>query len=309
VGLFPWGRAAKDGFSLERLALWLMALYTLISAAIGGATGAYFGNGFSSFLAEDVLGHEHDLGQRAIIAHLHIMLTLIDIGLLLIIARVAGLKGRLQQVTMAATIIGTTVVSFATWSVMVYEEAHRIINMGSAFLLLPALVVAIYGFAQLAKGGQSLGGRFRALLGDPVRFGLFFELIFVNLVVTGPGVYVAINLETFRQPEFDQVERAIAVGHWHVLATLSALIALLLVVDRLGVKGRLRQLIGWGSLLGSTLAFVFVQFYMFRQPDQSSDWAVPFIDVGIGLFLLALAVFLAARFYRLARDESGVGVG
>jgi len=71
-----------------------MALCTLISAAIGGAVGAHFGNGFTAFLAEDVIRQPHDLGQRAIIAHLHIMLTLIDVALLLIVARTFGLRGR-----------------------------------------------------------------------------------------------------------------------------------------------------------------------------------------------------------------------
>jgi hypothetical protein len=122
---------------------------------------------------------------------------------------------------------------------------------------------------------------------------MLFELLFVNLVVTGPGVCVALNLETYRQPAYLEVERTIAVGHWHVLATLSAVIALLLVVDRLRVAGRLRQIVGWGVLIGSTLAFVFAQFYMFRLPGQDKNWPVPLlVDVGLGVFLAALAVFV-----------------
>ena len=107
------------------------------------------------------------------------------------------------------------------------------------------------------------------------------------------------NLETYRQPAFLEVERAIAVGHWHVLATLSAVIALFLVVDRLGVRGFLRQFVGWGVLAGSTLAFVFVQFYMFRQPGEEIRWPVPFFDAGIGIFLLVLAIFLAVRLVKV----------
>jgi hypothetical protein len=119
VGLFPWRRGlADEGFSLEQLAFWLVALCTLISAAIGGATGAYFGNGFSAFLAEDVIRLAHDMGQRAIIAHLHIMLTLIDVALLLIVARRFGLRGRAHNVAMGLVVTGTTIASFATWGVM-----------------------------------------------------------------------------------------------------------------------------------------------------------------------------------------------
>ncbi len=297
VGLWPW----RGGFTAERLAFWLMALYTLISATIGGAAGSYFGNGFQAFLAEDVVRESHDLGQLAIIAHLHIMLTLIDVALLLIAARTFDLPGRAQRWTMWLTIVGTTIVSFATWGVMVIEEiAHKIINVGAAFLLPAAIIVAVYGFGQLVRsepgaGRASLGRRVKALLGDPVRFGMLFESIFVNVVVTGPGVYVAINLETYRQPAFLEVERTILVGHWHVLATLSAVIALLLVVDWLEVRGWLRQIVGWGVLAGSTLAFVFVQVYMFRQPGIEMGWTVPFLDTGIGLLLVAVAIFLIER--------------
>jgi len=297
VGLWPW----RGGFTAQRLAFWLMALYTLVSASIGGVTGSYFGNGFQAFLAEDVVRESHDLGQLAIIAHLHIMLTLIDVALLLIAARTFDLRGRAQRWTMWLTVVGATVVSFATWSVMFAEKiAHKIINVGAAFLLPAAFIVAFYGFEQLVRQGLDgergkPGQRLKALLGDPVRFGILFELLFVNVVVTGPGVYVAFNLETFRQPALLEVERTILVGHWHVLATLSAAIALFLVMDRLEVRGRLRQVVGWGVLVSSTLAFVFVQFYMFRQPGQEVGWTIPFMDVGIALFLAGLAVFLVER--------------
>ncbi len=297
ISLFPWRRGTS--FSVERLALWLTVLYTLISATIGGTAGAYFGNGFDAFLAESALRQEHVLGQRAIIAHLHIMLTLIDITLLLIIARTFGLRGRLQRTTMWLTIVGATVVSLSTWSVMVWDEAHKVINIGSAFLLLPAFIVAFYGLARLIHERAPSRSGLGAILRDPVRFGLLFELLFVNVVVTTPGVYVAMNLETYRQPAFLEVERTIAVGHWHVLATLSAVIALLLVMDRLQVRGWLRLLVGWSVLVGSTLAFVMAQFYMFHQPGQEVTWPLPFLDVGIAVFLLALAVFVGVAVGRL----------
>lgn len=317
VGLFPWRRnPIGEGYSLERLAFWLMALYTLVSAAIGGAIGAYFGNGFEAFLAEDVIRETHDLGQRAIIAHLHIMLTLIDVALLLIVARTFGLRGWAYKAAMPLILVGTTVVSLATWSVMVIENiAHKIINVGAFLLLTAAIIVAAQGFVRLAQerlAGQdskqaAIGQRLRALLSDPVRFGILFELVFVNLVVTGPGIYVAFNLETYRQPAYLEVERTIAVGHWHVLATLSAVIGFFLVMDRVGVGGFLRQLVGWGVLLGSTLAFVFVQFYMFRRPAQRVEWAVPFLDAGLGLCLVALAIFLGARLVRILSLRGGGG--
>ena len=302
-GLFPWRSDLEEGFSWERLAFWLVAVYTLASAAIGGATGAYFGNGFTAFLAEDVVREPHSLGQRAIIAHLHIMLTLVDVALLLLVARRFRVGGWVYRAAMPLTVVGTSIVTFATWSVMVAEKiAHRIINVGSALLLPGALLVAAWGFVQLAREGGSRG-RLWAAFRDPLRFGMLFELVFVNFVVTGPGVYVAFNLETYRQPAYLEVERAIAVGHWHVLATLSAVVALFLVADRLGVRGALRQVLGWGVLAGSTVAFVFIQFYLFRAPGQDVAWTVPFFEAGIALFLVVLAVWLGERVWRVLKGE------
>ena len=147
----------------------------------------------------------------------------------------------------------------------------------------------------VADSSAGVGQKLRALFRDPVRFGIFFELIFVNVVVTVPGVYVAFNLDTYRSPAYLAVERTILVGHWHVLATLSAVIALFLIADRLGTKGWVRQVVGWGLLAGSTLSFIFVNAYMFRQPGQEKAWTMPLFEAGIALSLLALALFCAVH--------------
>jgi hypothetical protein len=301
IALWPSRRWATDpvrhahlgGVPLERLAFFLVAIFVLVSAAIGGTAGAFFGNGFEAFLAEDIVRVDpHTVFELMIIAHLHIMLTLIDVMILLLVIRTFRVEGRVHRIAVPLTIVGTIVVTFATWSVIGWEGAHKVINVGSAFLLPGAILVAIWGFAHLIR---EQGGGLKALFRDPIRFGIFFELIFVNLVVTVPGVYVAFNLETYRLPAYLAVERTILVGHWHVLATLSAVVVLFLIADRLGTRGWVRQAVGWGLLVGSTLAFVFVNVYMFRQPGQEKAWTVPFFEAGIALSLLALAIFAAAR--------------
>ncbi len=316
VVLWPGRRWARDparhahlggvplerGALLERWAFFIVALFTLVSAAIGGAAGAFFGNGFEAFLAEDIVRVDpHTIFQLMIIAHLHIMLTLIDVAILLLVIRTFGVEGRAHKFAVPLTLVGTVIVTFATWSVVGWEGAHKVINIGSAFLLPGALLVAIWGFARLMR---EHGGGLRALFRDPVRFGIFFDLIFVNLVVTVPGVYVAFNLDTYRQPAYLAVERTILVGHWHVLATLSAVIVLFLIADRLGTRGWLRQVVGWGLLAGSTLAFAFVNLYMFRGPGQAKTWTVPFFETGIALSLLALAIFAATQVVNRAWKES-----
>ena len=309
IALWPSRRWAEDparsshlaGIPLERLAFFMVALFTLVSAAIGGAAGAFFGNGMVAFLAEDIVRVEpHTTFELMIIAHLHIMLTLIDVMILLIVIRNYRVEGRVHKLAVPLTIVGTIIVTFATWSVIGWEGAHKVINIGSAFLLPGALLVAIGSFARLVREGvgdvpAGPSRKLRALLRDPVRFGIFFELIFVNAVVTVPGVYVAFNLETYRTPAYLAVERTILVGHWHVLATLSAVIVLLLIADRLGTRGWVRQVVGWGLLAGSTLSFLFVNLYMFRQPGQEKAWTVPFFETGIALSLVALALFVASH--------------
>jgi hypothetical protein len=319
IALWPSRKWATDpahyshlrGLPLERVAFFLVAVFALVSAAIGAAAGAFFGNGFVAFLAEDIVRQDpHTTFQLMIIAHLHIMLTLIDVLILLLVIRTYRVEGRVHKIAVPLTIVGTTIVTFATWSVISWEAAHKVINIGSAFLLPGAIMVAIWGFARLIRQGEvehgaaKLDQKLRALFRDPIRFGIFFELIFVNVVVTVPGVYVAFNLETYRSPAYLAVERAILVGHWHVLATLSAVMVLLLIADRLETKGWVRQVVGWGLLVGSTLSFVFVNIYLFRQPGQEKLWTVPFFEIGITLSLLALALFVAVHLLDLWREES-----
>jgi hypothetical protein len=319
IALWPSRRWASDrvrfshlaGVPLERFVFFLVALFTLVSAAIGGAAGAFFGNGMEAFLAEDIVRVDpHTIFELMIIAHLHIMLTLIDVMILLIVIRTYKVEGRVHKLAVPLTIVGTAIVTFATWSVIGWEGAHKVINIGSAFLLPGAILVAIWGFTRLVRegigdGSTGTGQKLRALLRDPVRFGIFFELIFVNVVVTVPGVYVAFNLDTYRTPAYLAVERTILVGHWHVLATLSAVIVLFLIADRLGTKGWLRQVVGWGLLVGSTLSFLFVNVYMFRQPGQEKAWTVPFFETGIALSLLALALFVAVHLVDRFRQQNG----
>ncbi len=323
VALWPSRRWTGDvgryahlgGVPLERLAFFLVALFTLVSAAIGGAAGAYFGNGFEAFLAEDIVRVDpHTTFQLMIIAHLHIMLTLIDVMILLLVVRTYGVEGRAHKIAVPLTLVGTVIVTFATWSVIGWEGAHKVINVGSAFLLPGAILVAIWGFARLIREGvgdgpATLRRKLNALFRDPIRFGVFFELIFVNFVVTVPGVYVAFNLDTYRQPAYLAVERTILVGHWHVLATLSAVVVLFLIADRLGTRGWVRQAVGWGLLAGSTLAFVFVNVYMFTpqggiRPGQERAWTIPFFEAGIALSLLALALFVAVHLVGRRREET-----
>ncbi len=261
--------------SLENFSYLMGTLFILISALMGGVVGSYFGDGFEAFLSEDVLRMEHNLFQRAIISHLHIMLALIDAFLLLLLISYFKLPERMKRFLLYFFLVGLVVITLGTWAVVPFEEiAHKIINVGAFSLLLPAFMVGLWGLKNHAR--------------DAPYFGVFFHLISVNFFVTIPGIYVAINLEKVRELPFS-VERTFAVGHWHVLSTLTAVVAFLFFVSLVS-SGWIRQFVGWGATFGSTIAFTSVIFY-FLSPQKDSP-SLYFIDFGIFLILFSLLTFL-----------------
>jgi hypothetical protein len=159
VGLWPGRHPNTDpayahvgSVSLERAAFFTVTVATLISAVIGASAGAFFGNGFEAVLAEDIVRAEHDLGELAVISHLHIMLALLDVAIFLLIVRWFDLKGPLHKVAMPLTIVGTLVMAAGCWGVMVWEAiAHAIIYAGSSLVLLAALLMTIAGIDKLIK--------------------------------------------------------------------------------------------------------------------------------------------------------------
>ncbi len=302
VGLWPWRHPNTDpayshlgSLSLERTAFFIVAVATLLSVLIGAGAGAFFGNGFEAVLAEDIVRQEHNLGERAVIAHLHIVLALIAVAIFLLVVRKFDLKGPLHKIAMPLTILGAITMSGGCWSVIVWEEiAHTIIYAGSSLVLLGALLMTISGIAQLVKKRTKEHGAIHALLRDPLQFGLFFQMIWLQLVMVFPGLYTAVKLDEFRAwpPE---AERRILTGHWHILATASAVMMILLVADRLNARGWMRQVLGWGVLLSANLAFTIALFYEFLPPGADRDWTMRYLDIGIGIFLIVLALFLGHR--------------
>ncbi len=318
IALWPW-RYPNNGdayahigsLSLERMAFFVVAASMLVSVLIGAVAASYFGNGFEEVLAEDIVRDEHSLGELAVIAHLHIVLALVDVAILLLIVRHFDMKGLWHKLAMPFTIVGTLIMAFGCWGVILWEEiAHTIIYVGSTLVLLGAFFVVVDGLGrvmqeQLKAQGihqASLVQKLRAMVRDPVRFGYFFQIIWLQLVMVLPGIYTAVKLETFRAwpPE---AERRILVGHWHILATASAVIMVLMVADRLRERGWRRKALGWGMLIGANLAFTAATIYEFLPPEADREWTMVGLDVGIGAALLALALFLGGRLIDLFRPQ------
>jgi len=124
----------------------------------------------------------------------------------------------------------------------------------------------------------------------------------MNFTVSGVGIFMAVKLEEIFRVWPQREERITLTGHWHILAALIASIILLYYLDLSGVKGLARKIAGWGIIIGSDIAFaaptifsmkrLFVDEYH-QQPIVNSTMLS--IDIGLGLVLILLAIFMVRR--------------
>lgn len=314
----PYARG-RGGLNLERLAFFTMTVATLGSAVFGAVTGSYWGNGHETFLAEDLIREPNKtLLQKSIIGHLHIMLTLIAVALALIVGRWLDFKGIFHRIAMPLMILGTIIISFGAWSVVVVEWAHTTIYVGSVFVLLAALFLVIYAWDRLIRdrlaeqGLQraSLGQKIAALLHDPLKFGATWQMVFMNFTVSGVGIFMAVRLDEIFRVWPHREERITLTGHWHILSGIIATILLFYFADLMGLKGRLRQWFGWLVILGSDLAFASVTIFSMKRlfvgesvQQPLVNWTMLLADFGLALVLVVLAIFLLWRLMDLFKRE------
>jgi hypothetical protein len=330
VALWPWRKDlalidktyahTRKGYDMERVAFFMVALVTLISAIFGAVPGSFYGNGFETFLAENIVREPHKTAlDLSIIGHLHIMLALIAIMCALIIGRWMDFKGVLHKIAMPLYIVGSVVLSMGTWLVVKFEGiAHTVIYGGSTIAMLGALLLVIFSWKKLIREGleaKGIGkGNFfqgvAALVRDPLKFGPTWQMVFMNFTVSGIGIFTAVKLdEIFRQWQFMD-ERALLTGHWHILATLTATILLLYYADMAGLKGKARQWFGWLVIIFSDVAFGAVTIYEMKRLFIDEGSQQPLVnrvvlagDIGIITLLAALAGLLGWRLVDLFKRK------
>lgn len=330
AALWPWNKdyltqdpnrsRTKGSVDLERVAFFLMAVATLGSAVFGAVAGSMFGNGFESFLAEDIVREPYKTPlELAVIGHLHIMLTLIAVALTLILSRAYDFKGRLHKIAMPLMIIGTFIITLGVWAVVPFEAvAHIIINVGSFPVLIASLLLVYYGWRQNANRRLEEQGitqanlrlRLRALLHDPLRFGTLWQMVYMNFVVTAVGIFMAIKLDKIIRTWPAREERVALTGHWHVLAGIIATILLLYYADMIGLKGRVRQWFGWIVILFSDLAFGAVAVFETKRlfVDELTqqplvDTVMLLTDIGLAAVLTVLGILMFWRLWDLFRSK------
>lgn len=327
--LYPWRKEylvknkeyaqSKNGVNLERVALFVMAVATLGSSLFGAVTGSYWGNGHETFLAEDLIREPHKTFlQDSIIGHLHIMLTLIAIAITLIVGRWMDFKGRLHKWAMPMMIFGTIIISLGAWSVVFVEWAHTTIYVGSVFVMLAALFFVIYSWDMLIRSGLEEKGikkgnflqKLSALLRDPLRFGVGWQMVFMNFTVSGVGIFMAVKLDEIIRVWPHREERIILTGHWHILSALIATIILFYFADLAGLKGRLRQVFGWIVIIGSDLAFGAITIFSMKRllvsesgQEDIVNTTMLLADIGLATVLVVLAIFLLWRLFDLFQKK------
>jgi len=328
--LWPWRKDArlpkdspyahtKSGIDLERAAFFVMVVATLASAIWGAVPGSFWTNGQETFLAEDIIRLPHKTYlQKAVIGHLHIMLTLVAVAITLIVGRWMDFKGVLHKIAMPMMIFGTIVTTTGALSVVWLEWAHTTIYVGSTFIMLAALFYVIYSWnkliqdriAELGIEKPTFFQKIAALVHDPLKFGTGWQMVFMNFTVSGVGIFLAVKLEDIFRVWPHREERITLTGHWHILAGLIATIILLYYGDLSGLKGKIRKWYGWLIIIGSDVAFASATIFSMKRLFVSEyaqqpmvDTVMLLMDLGLGLVLIILGIFMAWRLIDLFKGN------
>ncbi len=309
----------KSGLDLERAAFFTTAVTTVISALFGAVPGSFFGNGFEVFLAENIIRLPHKTTMEySVIGHLHIMLALIGIMITLIVGRWLDFKGIWHKIAMPLMILGCIVLNLGVWGVVTPLEpvAHMIIYVGATPSMLAALFLLIWSWSKFIREGtahlakptflQKLG----AMVRDPLKFGPTWQMLFMNFTTSGIGIFMAIKLDDIFRLWPAREERIELTGHWHALSAIIATIILLYYGDMIGLKGKIRQLYGWGIIflsdlaLGAVTVFEMKRLFIDEATQQPLVNALMYmIDFGLGMLLVLLAAVMVWRLIDLFKPK------
>ena len=329
IALWPWNPEyyvtdkeyahTKSGLDLERTAFFATAVTTVISALFGAVPGSFFGNGFETFLAENIIRlPEKTTMEYSVIGHLHIMLALICIMITLIVGRWLNFKGNWHKAAMPLMILGTIVLNLGVWGVVTPLEpiAHMVIYVGATPSMLAALFLLIWSWGKLIKEGTAnlakptFGQKLRALLRDPLRFGPTWQMLFMNFTTSGLGIFMAVKLDEIFRVWPAREERIELTGHWHVLSAIVATIILMYYGDMIGLKGKIRQWYGWLIIVLSDIAFGAVTIFEMKRLFVTEAAQQPLvnglmyaIDFGLGMLLVILAVVMVWRLIDLFKNK------
>ncbi len=293
------------GFNILHLSA-VIVIGSMIVFAIFGAVAAIIMLGIDEpfFLVEIeyVLfrGTPKELFQELASFHMRLMNALLLTGVLILTFRYTGVKGKLAKIGLWMLLIGVIAMTAGYFLVLVMGKAANAILMPArAFILFTGVIIAVYGWREVAKeeigpeyNSSSLSSKITAVLKNPLRLSMFVPFFLAGIIVIIPGMVVVADLEAYRDISNYVVERNFATGHPHILITLGAIVVFCLIIHNMIPKNILRKIIGWSLFASMLLAFPTAAFYFLRAPtDAAGGLVLKYIILG-GLFLLFFDVLL-----------------
>jgi hypothetical protein len=135
-------------------------------------------------------------------------------------------------------------------------------------------------------------------------------MLFMNFTTSGVGIFMAIRLDEVFRVWPAREERIELTGHWHALSAIIATIILLYYGDMIGLKGKARQLYGWGIIflsdlaLGAMTVFAMKRLFISEAEQQPLVNTLMYaIDFGLGMLLVLLAVVMVWRLIDLFQSK------
>jgi hypothetical protein len=169
-------------------------------------------------------------------------------------------------------------------------------------------MLARTGTAHLKK--PTFGQKLSAMVRDPLKWGPTWQMLFMNFTTSFLGIFMAVKLDEIFRVWPAREERIELTGHWHVLSAIIATIILMYYGDMLGLKGRIRQLYGWGLIILSDIAFASVTIFEMKRLFMAEAEQQPLVNVlmylmdgGLGLLLVLLAVVMVWRLIDLFKSK------
>jgi hypothetical protein len=150
----------------------------------------------------------------------------------------------------------------------------------------------------------------KALLHDPLKFGVGWQMVFMNFTVSGVGIFMAVKLDEIiprlaPSGRTYHADRALAYFGW-----TDCHHHLLYFADLSGLKGRARRWFGWTVIIMSDLAFGAVTIFSMKRlfvPEAAQqgvvNWTMLLTDIGLASVLVALALFMGWRLVDLFRKK------
>ena len=298
-------------------ATWITGLMLILGGVVGGYVGSSFMDpelreGFVETLIETRF--DPDVGDRneiwrAWTGHQHAMVALSLTLVFLSAIRLLELRrGVFTKLASLGVLLGAPVMALASLSVWGFGKvAHLIITPAALALIAGTLMLS---FA--ARGGP-LFSRYGALA-----WGLRLGNIGVWGFVAVPGAIFAVSLKKptvffdppVRSVEWEWVELAFNIGHWHLLL-LAWGVALILVGLYIYPPGRLAPHLMWGSTAGFLGSGLGVALYIFTatpgeySPNPySNEWLKLVVEPSLILVTLAVVgLFIGLLAHLLNRSK------